>query len=89
MSVDGEQIGIKTLPDALALARDADHFVTVTDEQCDETVAVLGGHGMQTTPSGAAGVAGPHHAGVHREALGVSDDSRVLAFITEGPEDDT
>ncbi|MGK2928115.1 MAG: diaminopropionate ammonia-lyase [Acidimicrobiales bacterium] len=72
-----------------ALASDADHFVTVTDEQCDRTVAVLGEHGMQTTPSGAAGVAGPHHAGVHREALGVSDDSRVLAFITEGPEEDT
>lgn len=72
-----------------ALARDADHFVTVTDEQGDETVALLGGHGMATTPSGAAGVAGVHHAGVHRDVLGLADDSRVLAFITEGPEDGT
>ena len=69
-----------------ALARDADHFVTVTDERCDETVAVLAGHDMATTPSGAAGIAAVHHAGAHREALGLSEGSRVLAFVTEGPE---
>lgn len=67
-----------------ALARDADHFVTVTDEQCDRTVALLAEYGIATTPSGAAGVAALHHAGEHRPALQLSPDSRVLALVTEG-----
>lgn len=67
-----------------ALARDADHFVTVTDEQCDHTVALLAEYGIETTPSGAAGVAALHHAGEHRPVLGLSPESRVLAIITEG-----
>lgn len=70
-----------------ALARDADHFVTVTDDQAEATVDLLGRHGMRTTPSGAAGVAGVHHAGDQPRALGLSAGSRVLAFLTEGPED--
>ncbi len=69
------------------LARHADHFVTVTDEECDRTVALLAEHGIDTTPSGAAGVAGLHHADQHRDALGLTGDSRVLAIITEGRED--
>ena len=66
------------------LARHADHFVTITDDECDRTVALLAQHGIDTTPSGAAGVAGLHHAGQHRDALGLTGDSRVLAIITEG-----
>ncbi len=69
-----------------ALARDADHFVTVTDEQCDHTVALLAECGIATTPSGAAGVAALHQAGEHRPVLGFSPESRVLAIITEGRE---
>lgn len=69
------------------LARSADHFVTISDTQCDTTVALLAEHGITTTPSGAAGVAGVHHAGDGREALGLSADSHVLAIVTEGPED--
>lgn len=75
------------------LARHADHFLTVTDEQCERTVELLAEDGFATTPSGAACVAAIHHAGEHREALGLSPDSRALAIltegITEGPEDDT
>jgi diaminopropionate ammonia-lyase len=68
------------------LARSADHFVTVTDEEVEATVALLGRHGIETTPSGAAGVAALHHAGRHRDALGLDRDSRVVTLITEGPE---
>ena len=69
-----------------ALARDADWFVTITDDDALETVGLLDGYGIETTPSGAAGLAGLDHLGPLREELGVSTASRVLAFITEGPE---
>lgn len=68
------------------LARNADYFVTVDDSQAAETVDLLARHGIATTPSGAAGVAGLQHAGEHRTTLGLSESSRVLAFITERPE---
>lgn len=71
------------------LARSADHFVTISDEVCEATVALLESHGITTTPSGAAGVAAIHHPGPEREALGLSADSHVLAIVTEGPEDAT
>ncbi len=69
------------------LARSADHFVTVTDSECAATVEWLAVHGVATTPSGAAGVAGLQHAGAVRESLGLDAASRILAFITEGPEE--
>lgn len=69
------------------LAHSADHFVTVSDDRCEATVALLATHGISTTPSGAAGVAAVHHAGAGRDDLGLSADSRVLAIVTEGPED--
>jgi diaminopropionate ammonia-lyase len=65
------------------LARTADHFVTVTDEEAAATVELLARHGLATTPSGAAGVAGLHHAGDHRGTLALDRDSRVLAILTE------
>lgn len=69
------------------LARHADVFQTITDEQCLATVEELARNGIATTPSGAAGLAGLHHIGADRAALGLASDSRVLAFVTEGPED--
>lgn len=35
----------------------------------------------------AAGLAGLHHAGEHRAAPGLTPRSRVLALVTEGPEE--
>lgn len=69
------------------LAREADAFVSVSDAMSEATVALLGRHGVATTPSGAAGLSALHHVGRHRGALGLGARSRVLAFITEGPED--
>lgn len=69
------------------LARHVDYFVTVDDAQCIETVDLLARWDISTTPSGAAGIAGLHHAGAEREALGLHGTSRVLAIVTEGRED--
>ena len=69
------------------LATGADFFVTIDDDQCAETVALLARHGIDTAPSGASGVAGLHHAGELRSQLGLASDSRVLAILSEGPEE--
>ncbi len=69
------------------LARAADHFVTVEDDEVAATVGLLRAHGIDTTPSGAAGVAALHHAADHRPTLALGEHSRVLAIVTEGPEE--
>ncbi len=68
------------------LAREADWFVTLSDEACAQSASRLANEHLATTPSGAAGIAALLHAGTHRRALGLDRGSRVLAFITEGPE---
>ena len=68
------------------LARSADAFVTLEDEEAAATVELLRDHGIDTTPSGAAGVAALHHAAGQRERLGIDRHSRVVAIITEAPE---
>lgn len=68
------------------LARSADVFQVITDPQCQATVEELARLGIATTPSGGAGLAGLQHAGSDRGALGLCPESRVLAFVTEGPE---
>lgn len=70
-----------------ALARGADWFLTISDEQCATTVRLLARLGVETTPSGAAGVAAVQHAGARRDALGLTADSRIVAFVSEGTEE--
>ncbi|MEO1722213.1 MAG: pyridoxal-phosphate dependent enzyme [Pseudomonadota bacterium] len=69
------------------LAREADDFVTVGERAAAETVDWLAGQGIATTPSGAAGVVALRHAGQAQTALGLGPDSRVLVWISEGPEE--
>lgn len=64
------------------LARDADCFVTISEAEAERAVAALKAHGIATTPSGAAGVAA---ALAGRPHLGA--DARILAIVSEGPED--
>lgn len=64
------------------LARDADLFVTISEEEADLAAAVLDMHGLATTPSGAAGVG----AALARRPFPGSG-ARVLAIVSEGPED--
>ncbi len=67
------------------LARDADLFVTVSEDQAQDAVAALSAEGLETTPSGGAGVAALLAAGA-ADALGLGPASRVLCILSEGPE---
>ena len=70
------------------LARDADFFTTIADEDAETAVATLAGYDIDTSPSGVAGIAGLLTLAPRaREALGLGDRSRVLAYISEGPVD--
>lgn len=63
-----------------ALRRDADTFLTIPDEAAAEAVALLVRHGIDTTPSGAAGLAA-------LIALAPGPETRALIVVSEGPED--
>lgn len=63
-----------------ALQGDADVFLTVTDEEAEHAAALMARHGMTTTPSGAAGLAG-------LIALAPGADCHALVIVSEGAED--
>ncbi|MEM5583682.1 pyridoxal-phosphate dependent enzyme [Roseibium sp. AS2] len=69
------------------LAREADIFATISDEEAAETVALLAEYDLATTASGAAGIAALHHAGAHARALNFGPETRALCYLSEGPED--
>ena len=64
------------------LARDADLFVTITEEEATMGSETLARHGIETTPSGAAGL-----AALLCGLPGIGPGARVLAIVSEGPED--
>jgi len=73
------------------LAREIDGFLTVSDDQVLETMELLAAHGMESTPSGVAGLAGLQWIGLHFDGqgaavIGLGASSRVLVYISEGPE---
>jgi diaminopropionate ammonia-lyase len=71
-------------PSMIALAglsRDADRFVTISEDDVRAGVDTLARHGFDTTPSGGAGLA------ALLTGLNLHADARVLAFLSEGPED--
>ncbi len=63
------------------LARDADLFVTLSEAAAERGVEILAAHGLATTPSGGAGLAALF------AGLDCGPDARVLAILSEGPED--
>ena len=63
------------------LSRDADQFVTLTEDEALQGVATLAAHGFATTPSGGAGLA------AFLAGPGLGPDARVLAILSEGPEE--
>jgi diaminopropionate ammonia-lyase len=67
------------------LARDADDFLTLSDEEVIACLPELERHGLATTASGGAGVAAVLREDV-RTALGVGPDARVLCFLSEAAE---
>ena len=64
------------------LAHDADFFVTITEEEANDHMPVLASHGLETSPSGGAGLIAAICA---NGALGLGTDSRVLCILSEGP----
>ncbi len=63
------------------LARDADSFVTISEDEAQRMVDLLAKYGLPTTPSGAAGIA------ALLAGLDVPPEARVMAILSEGPED--
>ena len=66
-----------------SLSRDADQFVTITDEQAETAAQDFGRVGLPTTPSGGAGLAAARLQAGQGE---LPDDARVLLILSEGPE---
>lgn len=64
------------------LARDADRFVTISEEDAMAGVTTLAAHGVGTTTSGGAGL-----AALIAGLPGINGDAHVLAILSEGPED--
>ncbi len=60
-----------------SLRRDAESFVTVSDEEAVAAVALYGQHGIATTPSGAATLAA-------LQLMSPGPDSRCLLIVSEG-----
>ena len=76
-------------PSMIALAglsRDADVFATITEGEAAEGVALLARHGLATTPSGGAGLCALF-AGLPGLVSDMGPDARVMAILSEGPED--
>lgn len=68
------------------LSREADFFVTLSDEEALEATQWLTTQGIHATPSATAGLAAVYHSksgDTFREAIGLTESSRVLALITE------
>ena len=63
------------------LARDADHFMTITEDEAQDAMPTLTALGFGTTPSGGAGLA------ALLAGLTLDKDARVWAILSEGPED--
>ena len=66
------------------LAREADYFLTVSDDQAARAAALLARRNLLTTPSGAAGMAGLTVACEQGYVRKLGADSRILIYVTEG-----
>ena len=69
------------------LAKEANGFMTVTDDEALTAVDTLAGEGLQSTPSGVAGFAGLQIAAAHKADFDLDEHARVLVYVSEGPED--
>lgn len=68
------------------LARDADAFLTISEDEAARGAEHAAAAGFASTPSGAAGIAALLAAGPHRATLGLGPSARVFAILTEEPE---
>ena len=68
------------------LAKDADVFALISEEEGQAGADFAAAHQMESTPSGAAGLAGLLASSAHRAALKLDAHSHVLVILSEGPE---
>jgi diaminopropionate ammonia-lyase len=69
------------------LMRDADFFATISENEAADAMPILTAAGLETTPSGGAGLAAVIAAtSEQRQMLGLDETSTILAFLSEGPE---
>lgn len=68
------------------LARDADHFAVITEDEARSGTARAASADLPSTPSGAAGIAALLASGPHRPALSLDDTSRALVILSEAPD---
>jgi diaminopropionate ammonia-lyase len=61
------------------LARDADDFALISEEEASDALPGLAAMGLATSQSGGAGLAALGH-------LGLDDSARVLCILSEGPD---
>lgn len=61
------------------LARDADHFVTISEKEAQAAMPVLAQNGLECSTSGGAGLA------ALLSGLDLDADARILAVLSEGP----
>jgi diaminopropionate ammonia-lyase len=68
------------------LAKDADVFALISEEEGQAGANYAAAHQMESTASGAAGLAGFLASPAHRAALKIDANSHVLVILSEGPE---
>lgn len=66
------------------LARDADRFLTLSDDDVTAALPALAAAGLETTASGGAGIAAALRTDV-QGALGIGAGARLLCFLSEVP----
>ena len=67
------------------LARDADFFITITEDESTVETEKMTPMGLETSTSGSAGAVAMVLAGPHRDTLGMDQNSKVLLILSEGP----
>ena len=67
------------------LARDADDFLTISDDDVRQRLPQMAASDLATTASGGAGIAAAMMPEM-QEALGIGPRSRILCFLSEIPE---
>ena len=70
------------------LAREADGFMTVTEAEAADAVTLYGKHGIATSPSAAAALAGLVTAKAAGAIDGLAENARILLYVSEGAIDD-
>ena len=68
------------------LAKDADVFALISEEEGQAGADYAAAHQMESTASGAAGLAALLASPAHRAALKLNANSHVLVILSEGPE---